>query len=135
MQVPNSKGPMTEQKQVVMLVDDDPINNLVNKRLLRKYNDRLSVVEYQMAYDALEHFKTDRPKPDVLLLDINMPKMNGWQFLEEFEKIWAGELKIVMLTSSIDLSDQQKAESLPLVSGYLTKPLNMDKIQTIFDEM
>lgn len=126
---------MTEQKQVVMLVDDDPINNLVNKRLLRKYNDRLSVVEYQMAYDALEHFKTDRPKPDVLLLDINMPKMNGWQFLEEFEKIGAGELKIVMLTSSIDLSDQQKAESLPLVSGYLTKPLNMDKIQTIFDEM
>jgi CheY-like chemotaxis protein len=126
---------MSVQKQVVMLVDDDPINNLVNKRLLRKFNDQLGVLEYQMANDALEYFKTDQPKPDVLLLDINMPKMNGWEFLKEFEKIWTGELKIVMLTSSIDLSDQQKAKSLPLVNGYLTKPLNMDKIQTIFDEM
>jgi CheY-like chemotaxis protein len=76
--------------------------------------------------------------PDILLLDLNMPVMNGWDFLEEFRARGLtsvyGKLKIYILTSSIYKSDIEAAKQHDLVSDYLTKPLDENCLATIIRE-
>jgi CheY-like chemotaxis protein len=104
----------------VILVDDDPINNLVTKRLLQKINPNLEIVDFTNAIDALEHLKSSRI--DLILLDINMPEMNGWEFLNELENS-GNKTPVLMLSSSIDPSDHCKSILYKSVRGFLRKPL------------
>lgn len=115
---------------VIFLVDDDPINNLINRRLLGKIGIGDYIEEFLSAQEALEKIK-QLPKENSLLifLDINMPVLNGWEFLEKYTVLFPERKdKIIILSSSIDYQDRQKAFEYPIVSGFLEKPLSLEKI-------
>lgn len=114
----------------ILLVDDDPINNLINKRLLAKVDLANSIEEYQDGESALKRIK-DLPVAEstLILLDINMPVINGWEFLEFYVKDFSERNDmIIILSSTIDFSDRMKAKDYPVVSGFFEKPLSVEKI-------
>jgi len=117
----------------IILVDDDPINNLINKRLITKLDISDKVEEYLDAEKAIERLTNLKIKDKVLiLLDINMPVMNGWDFLNSYsEKFNNRNDKIVMLSSSIEAQDRQRAFSFDVVDGFLEKPLTPEKMKSI----
>ncbi|MCH7409264.1 response regulator [Belliella sp. DSM 111904] len=117
----------------IILVDDDPINNLINKRLISKMNIAEQVEEYLEAEKALERLASISPdEKTLILLDINMPVMNGWDFLNQYlEKNKHRKDKIIMLSSSIDFQDQQKAKRYDCVDGFIEKPLTPEKFKNL----
>lgn len=121
-------------KITIFLIDDDPINNIVNNKLLKKFNASLEIIEFLSASSALKHLKTHPDQlPHYILLDINMPEMNGWEFLDSYQPLKL-PCKLFLLTSSIAHEDIKEAKKYPVVKGFLTKPLEEDKIRRIFTE-
>ncbi len=119
----------------IMFIDDDPINNLVNRKLLSKFNPMFQISEYMSAETALRDLKdSSKPFPDVILLDINMPTMNGWEFLDEYRKLGLN-VKLFMLTSSIAQEDIDRAQQYAEVRDFITKPLDREKIAKIFGDL
>jgi CheY-like chemotaxis protein len=79
--------------------------------------------------------KTLQKLPDYILLDINMPIMNGWEFLDEYKRLNLdplGKSKIYIISSSVFSNDINKARSYPLVKDFISKPLNVEKIKELF---
>lgn len=115
----------------VFLVDDDPINNLINRRLLGKTGISSRIEEFLGGEDALEKIKELQPDESLLLfLDINMPVLNGWEFLNKYLEYYPNRSdKIIILSSSIDFQDRKRANEYTVVSGFLEKPLTIDKIK------
>lgn len=118
------------QFAAIFLVDDDPINNLINKRLLGKVGISNQIIEFLEGEDALTRIEPLPFEDQILIfLDINMPVLNGWEFIEKYNENFPNRQdKIVILSSSIDYQDRQKAKEYQIVSGFLEKPLTLDKI-------
>lgn len=114
----------------IFLVDDDPINNLINRRILGKTGISHRIQEFLGGEDALEKIsEVELDQKLLILLDINMPVLNGWEFLNKYLELFPHRNdKIVILSSSIDFQDRQQANVYPIVSGFLEKPLTLDKI-------
>ncbi|MBN3583441.1 response regulator [Algoriphagus aestuarii] len=114
----------------IFLVDDDPINNLINNRLLSKVEVSETIEEFlegQYAINRISSFSMD--SRILIFLDINMPVMNGWEFLKKYQEEFPDRKDtIIILSSSIDFQDRQKADEYSIVSGFLEKPLTLDKI-------
>ncbi len=106
----------------VMLVDDDKVFVNITGLILKRFNKQLNLQSYNKGQDALQVLKHRQNPPDTIFLDINMPDMNGWDFLDNLQSMGI-KLNVFMLTSSIDPSDIEKSRKYPLVKGYLTKPL------------
>lgn len=104
----------------IMLVDDDHINNFLTRRILSNLHGGLDIVAYTNPAEALTNIEGFRP--DIIFLDLNMPVMNGWQFLEEF-RAFGLKIPVLILSSSIDPLEQIKTMSYPEVKGFLLKPL------------
>lgn len=119
------------QFDTIFLVDDDPINNLINKRLLGKVGIAENILEFLEGEEALSTLNDVAPNESLLIfLDINMPVLNGWEFLNKYQEMYGNRSdKIVILSSSIDYQDRFKAQGYPIVSGFLEKPLTLDKIK------
>ncbi|WP_163382534.1 response regulator [Cyclobacterium sp. SYSU L10401] len=117
---------------LIVLIDDDPINNLINKRLINKLNLTPKTIEFLEAEQALEYLKNpDLEKKVLILVDINMPVMNGWDFLSQYVELENERNdRIIMLSSSIDFQDRQKSKEFPFVSGFIEKPLTHEKLET-----
>ncbi|MBC6365912.1 two-component system response regulator [Algoriphagus sp. AK58] len=118
------------QFDAIFLVDDDPINNLINKRLLGKTGISQTILEFLGGEEALEKLEEISPSARLLIfLDINMPVLNGWEFLNKYLASFSHRKdKIVILSSSIDFQDRQRASEFQIVAGFLEKPLTLDKI-------
>ena len=124
----------------VLLVDDDEINNFISIKLIKKAllnTEIMACLNGKFAIDTLmEIQKTDPAKmPDYILLDINMPIMNGWEFLDEYKRLNIdpeGKCKIFIISSSVFSNDINKARSYPLVKDFISKPLNVEKIVDLF---
>lgn len=105
------------------LVDDDLINNMNNERMLRKhFSDQLTVEVFPDGQPALDRLRSGGEMPSLIFLDINMPGLDGWQFLEAYEKD-GFDSAVVMLTSSIDPGDPDRSQSFPSVVDFISKPL------------
>lgn len=118
------------QFAAIFLVDDDPINNLINKRLLGKVGISNKIIEFLEGEEALVQIEALPSENQILIfLDINMPVLNGWEFIEKYNEVFPNRQdRIVILSSSIDYQDRQKAKEYQIVSGFLEKPLTLDKI-------
>lgn len=124
----------------VLLVDDDEINNFISIKLIKKAllnTDIIACLNGKYAIDQLIDIQKKDPSkmPDYILLDINMPIMNGWEFLDEYTRLNIdplGKTKIFIISSSVFSNDINKARSYPLVKDFISKPLNVDKIIELF---
>jgi len=119
----------------ILLVDDDNINNFINERLLKKLNITNNVKIAMNGEEALDFIKnnTEDIHPELILLDINMPVMDGFEFLQEYNKVdFNGKLKphIIMLTTSTNPTDVDKVKKSD-ITGYINKPLTESKIMEI----
>ena len=115
----------------IWLIDDDNITNMLNRYFLEEHYPMLEIRSFIYAAKALEELQNRVDSPDFILLDINMPGMNGWEFLETLQhcELPLSTLpKIYMLSSSLDPEDQAKARNSVLVKGFISKPLEVEKL-------
>lgn len=122
----------------VLLVDDNEIDNFVHKKIIERAEVANEILAINSAQDALKYleFSRNAPEklPDLILLDINMPHMNGFEFLEAFARLdieIRHRCRIVMLSSSTDLADRVRAEDCPYVAQMLTKPLSIEVLHKL----
>eukprot|EP00388_Colpodella_angusta_P015263 GDKJ01037855.1.p1 GENE.GDKJ01037855.1~~GDKJ01037855.1.p1 ORF type:complete len:130 (+),score=19.19 GDKJ01037855.1:128-517(+) len=124
---------------IACIIDDDPIFVFGTKRLMQLANfcnGFLVVKNGKEAYDNLKASIIAGEKlPDLILLDLNMPIWDGWQFLDEFIQIpIENAVTIFIVTSSIDPEDIKRAKSYEIVSNYLVKPIKMDDLKKLMEE-
>jgi CheY-like chemotaxis protein len=124
----------------VLLIDDDEINNFISIKLIKKalLNTEITAcLNGKLAIELLADIQKNDPDkfPDYILLDINMPIMNGWEFLDEYKRLNIdplGQSRIFIISSSVFSNDINKARSYQLVQNFISKPLNVDKIIELF---
>lgn len=121
----------------ILLIDDDVDCNFFHTRLIKKMQcaERVDVAENGL--QGLEIVASNKDySTDLILLDLNMPIMDGWKFLEEYNNL-PSELKksvvVVLLTSSVNPDDREKAETRGSVSGYINKYLDEEKLTKILE--
>ncbi len=119
--------------RTVMLIDDDEVSNFLNTQILHSINiadDILIAMNGQEALEMLKQFSEgqhgggDKTYPELIFLDLNMPVMNGLEFLQAFGK----DINTVVLTSSTNQKDVEAVHHFPQVKYYLSKPLTADKV-------
>lgn len=132
---------MNKKLKLVLLIDDDEATNFINKTLINQLNCAENVAVALNGKSALDYLKSkvsgSYPQPDLIFLDINMPGMNGWEFLDQYyllEESQKGKVVVVMLTASDNPDDVQRAQSLSGIKGYRTKPLTFDMLKSILEE-
>jgi response regulator of citrate/malate metabolism len=121
-----------------MLIDDDPDDNFIHERVIRKSNAAEMVIAMKTASSALEYLKSkediNNTHPDLIFLDINMPGMNGWEFLQEYNKLdiqFRSQVIIIMLTTSDNPTDKMKATLANGICAFKTKPLTKEMLEEI----
>lgn len=122
--------------ELACIIDDDPIYIFGTKRMMEiaNYCEKFLVFENgKEAINGLASILSSNAKlPEVIFLDLNMPVMDGWDFLEEFGKIHAPQnVVIYILTSSIDPADTERAKQYSNVDSYLVKPLTLNKLKEL----
>jgi len=124
-----------------MLIDDDEANNYLNKRTIEKLDCTEHIEVAKNGMIAMEQIKKgikmEQCMPKLIFLDLNMPVMDGWEFLEEFNKLEFAlreMTKIVILTTSLNPADRAKAENIKEVSGFINKPLRESFVKQILKE-
>ncbi len=119
-----------------MIIDDDDVNNFLCTKIISKSGLACDIETHLTGIAALQSIQDANAAdlPDLLFLDINMPVMNGWDFLDEFKKIKLDKkegIKIIMLSSSIYQKDLDRAKAYTEVTDYITKPLSISKMVEI----
>jgi CheY-like chemotaxis protein len=119
----------------VLLVDDDIITNFLHKNMIEENltEDIEIASDGKEALDVIHKCLDAHSCPELILLDINMPVMNGFEFLEAFQKMEEKpQSNVFLLTSSLSMHDLDKAKEYN-VKGYLSKPLTEDKLKRLVD--
>jgi CheY-like chemotaxis protein len=119
---------MNQKLARILLVDDNEADNYLHKLIITETGVAESVVDMLDGEAALEYLKSnpEDQAPDLIFLDINMPRMNGWEFIEAYEQlplVKKSAIVIIMLTTPVFGKDRERAEKMPHFSGFLNKPL------------
>ena len=120
----------------IMLVDDNKIDLFIHSEVMKRIPSVTSVMEYTFAGDAFTYLEEHGVGawPDVILLDIHMPMMDGFDFLDNYEKLPAAsrqKCRVIMLSSSLNGEDHEKAKANGLVFDFLGKPLDIEKLERV----
>lgn len=134
---------MKNKLNCILLIDDDEPTNFLSQMIIEKAD---CAAEIQIAYSgkqAIDYLTSQGtsasgqntyPRPDLIFLDINMPAMNGWEFLQKYnslEKEHQGNIVIIMLTTSLNPDDRLRSKDFHHVSGFENKPLTREKLETL----
>jgi CheY-like chemotaxis protein len=131
---------MNKKLDCILLIDDDESTNFINRIIIERENCTHQIEVADNVMSALDFLTTYHPKhssPELVFLDINMPGLDGWEFLEEYEKIKEEQNPtpiIIMLTASINPDDEKKARKKAEVSDFKCKPLSADDLRTIMEK-
>ena len=134
-----TKSKLPVMKKEIFIIDDDPIYRLIVSKMIKNRNSSMGICECDNGEIGLAELKK-RDGSDhriVILLDINMPVVNGWSFLEELEKnkfYDLPHLDIYMVSSSIDESDKVKAKKNSFIKGFYHKPLGSEDFELFIGE-
>ncbi len=127
---------MTQPYNLTYIIDDDPIFVLLFKKILskiEKFKDITIVDNGKKALDLIfKNFEDHKKLPDVIFLDINMPILDGWQFLDKINNCsFKNDIQIYMVSSSIDKKEIEKAKSYGFVKNFIHKPIGGNFIEKI----
>lgn len=128
---------MKRNYKSVLLVDDDQVSCFINERILKTFGVTALIHTVNNGQEALNFMQENDNNydrfPDLILLDLHMPVMNGFEFMEDFLKLsYQGEApKILILTSSANPVDKEKVEQYPIM-GYINKPLRFEELTKVF---
>ena len=122
------------KNKVTYIIDDDKLSIKLMSMLIAKNNFCEEIISFHNPQTALDELKSHANNPlklpDVILLDLNMPVIDGWQFLDEFSLVpFAKEILIFIVSSSIDPCDLEMAKNYPIVKNYIIKPLTSEKLK------
>lgn len=129
---------------LILCVDDDPITLMLCKMVISKASFAKEIITAQNGEEALIYFDelklnnlgSDIKKyPELILLDLNMPVMGGWEFLDHFSKNdyapFFKQCKVIVLSSTIDPDDIKKAKTYPMVLDFLSKPITKEMLENL----
>jgi CheY-like chemotaxis protein len=137
---------MRQKLNCILLIDDDEPTNFMSKILLEDAyctnhiqiaDSGKKALSYLSATNPTINKDNEMPYPELIFLDINMPAMNGWEFLDKLKEIKTEkepEIVIIMLTTSINPDDKLKAEKMPLVDGFENKPITSEIIKNVINK-
>lgn len=128
----------------ILLIDDDPATNFLNKLVIEDAALGAYIKITEGGQEALEYLtctgrysnETKYPQPGIILLDINMPGMNGWEFMEEYKKLpdeQKGKILLVMLTTSLNPDDRKRAGMIEDIEDFVSKPLSPEALKKILE--
>jgi CheY-like chemotaxis protein len=122
-----------------IVIDDDRTVQMLSKAVIFRSASDADIVPFLSPVDGLEYINTQlvqSPNKSVILLDINMPVMNGWELLQNISpKVLEKDHHIFMYSSSIDQQDKKRAEEHTGVRGFIEKPLTLDKVQLLLQQI
>lgn len=137
---------MKKKLNSILLVDDDFATNFINKKILQKSNliEHINValngkeaIDYLSRQGKFESAENKHPQPQLILLDINMPVMDGWEFIQSYQNLNLENkenIVIVMLSSSFNPADKAKAESIKEISDFRQKPMGKNALLEIITQ-
>jgi CheY-like chemotaxis protein len=123
---------MKKKLNCILFIDDDEPTNFLNKITTEQsgYTERVEIV--QSGQEALDYLSGPSPSPDLIFLDINMPCMDGWEFLDRYKELPRADkddIVLVMLTTSLNPDDEIKTRNMDEVDGFENKPLLEDHLE------
>ncbi len=119
----------------VMLIDDSKVDNFINSKILELSERTNKIQIFEDANLALGYLEESTDHPDVIFLDIYMPYMTGFDFLEEFDKLPTVNkkaTKIILLSSAYNTVEVEKLKKFTWLSGYIVKPLTYEALDSVF---
>jgi len=128
---------MKKKLNCIMLIDDDDDDNYFHRLIINEMNITEYVEIALNGEDALSFLKKENQiSPDIIFLDINMPKMNGWEFMAAYKELRADQkakVVVVMLTTSENPEDKKRAGQFPDIIGFNSKPLTAEMVNGILE--
>ena len=121
----------------ILLIDDDEPTNFLNKLTLEQAGCARQIHITQSGQEALDYLQNANSRPDLIFLDINMPAMDGWEFLERYRNLPAAkkaDIVLIMLTTSLNPDDEIRTRAIPEVSGFENKPLSHDQLSSLLEK-
>ena len=128
---------LVKKPDLVLLIDDDDAVNMLNTIILRKSglaNNIVAVQSGEKGLEALTEFQTENKWPGIIFVDLNMPGICGWEFIDRFKrdfKQFKEKCLICVLSSSLDPRDRETAKNSDMVDSYISKPLSIDAVNTL----
>lgn len=131
----------------ILCVDDDPITLMLCKKVITNASFTNEIITFQNGEELLNHFNIikasqieDKPilHPQLIFLDLNMPVMGGWEFLDHFISAEFSEfntVKVIVLSSTIDPEDFEKSKKYPMVIDFLSKPISKTMLENLKNKL
>ncbi len=132
---------MKKLLDLILFIDDDEGTNFLHKRFTAKSGCTKQIKTVTSASKAISYLKNNNSseyiRPNIIFLDVNMPEMSGWDFLEEYNKLSDkshSDIVLVMLSSSLSPSDKKKADEFKIVDDFKNKPLTSNSLLSLVKE-
>jgi CheY-like chemotaxis protein len=129
---------MNKKVKCIMLVDDDTNDNYFHEREIKRFNSETIIITKYSGKESLRYLESEKKEkeiqPDIIFLDINMPGMNGWEFLKEYsmlDKKSQSKAIVIMLSSSANHDEIERLKTNSIISDYIIKPLTKKTLEDI----